>query len=52
VTGGYFKDRRRIKSSDTSYDSYVARRLWNLSAMLTDIDGASSPDGEAAPPSA
>jgi NAD(P)-dependent dehydrogenase (short-subunit alcohol dehydrogenase family) len=52
VTGGYFKDRRRIKSSDTSYDSHVARRLWNLSVMLTGIDGATGPAGEATPPTA
>lgn len=34
VTGKYFIHRREARSSDTSHDQTVARRLWDISAKL------------------
>ena len=38
VTGKYFVQRRETRSSDTSYDKGVARRLWEVSAAMAGID--------------
>ncbi|HYC31201.1 MAG TPA: SDR family oxidoreductase [Gemmatimonadales bacterium] len=38
VTGGYFSERRKARSSALSHDERVARRLWELSERLTGLD--------------
>jgi len=35
VTGKYFSDCRGVRSSDSSYDESLARRLWEVSERLT-----------------
>ncbi len=37
TTGGYFADRRAIRSSRVSYDLAVQRRLWDASESLTGV---------------
>jgi NAD(P)-dependent dehydrogenase (short-subunit alcohol dehydrogenase family) len=37
VTGGYFKDERRARSSPTSQDPGAARRLWEISERMTGL---------------
>ncbi len=44
VTGKYFEKMKAIKSSPTSYDSAVARRLWQVSAELTGLDPQAIPE--------
>jgi len=39
VTGRYFIKKRPVKSSAESYDQEIARRLWNVSAKLTGLNG-------------
>ena len=39
VTGKYFKKKKAVKSSKESYDTAVARRLWEVSEKLTGIAG-------------
>jgi hypothetical protein len=39
VTGEYFKDRKRVRSSALSYDETVARRLWDVSSELVGTKG-------------
>ncbi|MCL4559030.1 MAG: SDR family oxidoreductase [Chloroflexi bacterium] len=41
VTGKYFYKCKPISSSQASYDKDSARRLWEVSAKLTGLDGAS-----------
>ena len=38
VSGEYFEKKRIKKSSEESYDSAVAERLWNVSAQLTHLE--------------
>ncbi len=44
VTGEYFEKLKAIKSSAASYDSAVARRLWQVSAELTGRDPRELPE--------
>jgi len=37
ITGKYFIKRREARSSPASYDDEVARRLWQVSASLTEV---------------
>jgi retinol dehydrogenase 14 len=37
VTGGFFANRKRKRSSDRSYDQEVARRLWEVSCDLVGL---------------
>jgi hypothetical protein len=39
VTGKYFIKKKAVKSSPESYDTAIARRLWEVSARLTGIGG-------------
>jgi len=39
VTGRYFFDKREIRSSSSSYDGEIARKLWDVSAQLTGFFG-------------
>ena len=39
VTGKYFSDKKEIRSSKVSYNSDVAKRLWDISAGLTQEKG-------------
>lgn len=39
VTGKYFIKQKAVKSSPESYDTAIARRLWEVSARLTGIGG-------------
>ena len=39
VTSKYFVDCKPVTTSKESYDTDVARRLWELSAQFTDTDG-------------
>jgi NAD(P)-dependent dehydrogenase (short-subunit alcohol dehydrogenase family) len=43
VTGKYFVERREARSSRASYDEASQRRLWEVSAQLTALAGASAP---------
>jgi retinol dehydrogenase 14 len=36
-SGGYFVKKAEIRSSDESYDQRLARRLWDVSADLTNL---------------
>ncbi len=38
ISGEYFVDLKRTKSSPISYDNEAARRLWEISAALTGLD--------------
>jgi len=40
VTGKYFIDSREVRSSDESYNTDVARKLWEVSAKMTGLPGA------------
>ncbi|MDW5562300.1 MAG: SDR family NAD(P)-dependent oxidoreductase [Methanomassiliicoccus sp.] len=44
VTGRYFVRRRPRRSSSSSYDREVARRLWAISADLAGLDGRPGPE--------
>jgi len=35
VTGKYFKDKKETKSSSISYDSNIAKKLWETSEKIT-----------------
>jgi retinol dehydrogenase-14 len=37
LSGGYFVKKAEARSSDTSYDERIARRLWEVSAELTKV---------------
>jgi hypothetical protein len=37
VSGRYFVNKAEIRSSDESYDAGLARRLWDVSAELTNL---------------
>ncbi len=37
-TGCYFRDRRPVPSSPATYDGVLARRLWEVSARLVNLD--------------
>ena len=39
VSGRYFEKRKPIQSSPLSYDTEVARRLWEVSEALTTASG-------------
>jgi retinol dehydrogenase-14 len=43
VTGKYFVESRATRSSRASYDEETQRRLWDRSAELTELQGASAP---------
>jgi retinol dehydrogenase 14 len=43
VTGKYFVDGRASRSSRASYDEASQRRLWEVSARLTSLEGAAAP---------
>ena len=38
LTGKYFLDKREIRSSRSSYDVSLARRLWEISSAVTGLD--------------
>ncbi len=40
VSGKYFRNCRETRSSRASYDETAARRLWEISAQMTGVDGA------------
>ncbi|HYF40693.1 MAG TPA: SDR family oxidoreductase [Gemmatimonadales bacterium] len=40
VSGKYFENARAVRSSRESYDEATARRLWELSAEMTDLTSA------------
>ncbi len=42
VTGKYFVEERAVPSSDRSYDSDTARRLWDMSARMTGLTASPS----------
>jgi NAD(P)-dependent dehydrogenase (short-subunit alcohol dehydrogenase family) len=46
VTGKYFVESRATRSSRESYDEELQRRLWERSAELTALEGASAPGVE------
>jgi retinol dehydrogenase 14 len=46
VTGKYFVESRAARSSRASYDEEMQRRLWDRSAELTELQGASAPGVE------
>ena len=37
ITGGYFLKDKQVKSSDSSYDEKLAKKLWEVSETLTNI---------------
>jgi NAD(P)-dependent dehydrogenase (short-subunit alcohol dehydrogenase family) len=37
ITGAYFMQDKQVKSSDDSYDEKLAKRLWKVSEILTNI---------------
>ena len=37
VSGGYFPNKKKIKSSEASYDADAAIRLWEISLELTHL---------------
>jgi hypothetical protein len=37
ITGAYFMQDKQVKSSDDSYDEKLAKQLWNVSEILTNI---------------
>jgi retinol dehydrogenase 14 len=37
LSGGYFVNKDEARSSDVSYDEKLARRLWEVSAELTNL---------------
>jgi NAD(P)-dependent dehydrogenase (short-subunit alcohol dehydrogenase family) len=39
VTGAYFADEQTVDSAPITYDEEMARRLWQISARLTGLDG-------------
>lgn len=43
VTGAYFANRRAKRSSRSSYDRELARRLWEVSAALVGVDHGTRP---------
>jgi retinol dehydrogenase 14 len=45
VTGKYFVDKKPIVSSQESYDEDEAKKLWKVSAELTNLPGASKSKG-------
>jgi len=48
VTGKYFADCREARSSAVSYDTAVARRLWEISARMTGVGDIAPPGREGA----
>ena len=40
VTGRYFEKREQVTSSPVSYDTGIARRLWDVSETLTAFTAA------------
>ena len=37
ITGGYFIQEKQVKSSDTSYDQKLAKQVWEIGEVLTNI---------------